>query len=316
METKDTKSRIGHVLFSALYLLILIGSMIGLLSISGAIQAQESNALKYEEGDVTINLKHESERLKKLLERNLILIKPLYLNAGKETEYQEIAKIYAQGNITHLRGDYRESRRTFRSAQEKFNTDANAFGEKYKEDFLKYSTSINQKILLLQTEKPELQSQNPNLISYLEKKIQDSGNFFRQAETLHGSGQSIASVRFFQLAIQELLQGLLRSNKVLDEPNHDSPTTKILELDHLSLEDRKKWDDVYGLVHSVEEEKRNKERTIATTEKIKALEGDKTPPTSPPNDRQVENPQGRSNDKSDSKSPDTENGKPTEIPKP
>ncbi|MCC5815066.1 MAG: hypothetical protein JJT78_09940 [Leptospira sp.] len=236
---------------------------------------EEGTPLKYETGDVTIDLKTETERLKKLADANSSQMVNLYLNQGKEGEWKSTQLIFSQANTAFLRGRYRDSRRLFRQGLNDMDKQANDFVQVYNAYFDKYTGELNTQIIEIKSNR-EKYDPNPNLLPHLERKAKEAGVFFRQAEFLVNSKRPILALKYYQLATIELLEGVIRGKKELasniennDKADESVPSNNTksgasekiyLDVDYLTLEDRKVWDESHNLSHVNEEEGRKKER--------------------------------------------------------
>lgn len=230
----------------------------------------ESKPMKYETGDVTIDLQHESDRLKKLSEMNSKKLTNLFINRGKTEEWKKIQTIFSQANVAYLRGDYTESRRLFHQGLEELDTNADSFNKEYKTHFNRFTEELNQKLEKVRDESSEGERQD--LLDHLESRGKEAGVFFRQALFLERSGKPILALSYHQLSIRELLHGLIRANKELEsifqenpEANKDKAQTsqevkKYLSADYLEKESLKILDDSMNLNHLEENKKREEER--------------------------------------------------------
>lgn len=217
---------------------------------------KEGVPLKYEEGDVTIDLKIESERLKKLFYQNLQLLRPIFINAGKESDFENLLQYYTQGNSALLRGEARDSRRIFKEGLNLLDSSAKDFARGYQENFNTYSGELTQKLMKIKGETDK----EMNTIAYIERRIQESGYLYRQAAYFQESFQPIHSIKYFQLSLQELLRGMIQANKEIEASLETDEEKKYSDLEYLKLEERKVWDDTHRLIHTETEEIRDKER--------------------------------------------------------
>ncbi len=221
---------------------------------------EEGSPLKYESGDVTIDLKTESERLKKLADINSSQLINLYQNHGKEEEWKSIQLIFSQANTAFLRGRYRDSRRLFTQGLNEMDKQANDFVQVYNAYFDKYTGELNTQIIEIKSSREQFDP-NPNLLPHLERKAKEAGVFFRHAEFLGNSKRPILALKYYQLATIELLEGVIRGKKeVRSNVESDEKVKVYLDVDYLTLEDRKAWDEAHNLSHASEEESRKMER--------------------------------------------------------
>ncbi|WCL49534.1 hypothetical protein [Leptospira sp. GIMC2001] len=235
----------------------------------------ETKALKYEEGDVTIDLKIESERLIKLSDKKLKVLNPILLNRKKEATILELQKQFLLAKTAFSKGEYKDSRRLSKEGLDNIETESVNLSKQYEEKYNSYSNELNEKIAQLKNQSETYPISNPNLIAYLNKRIQESGFHFRKAEFLNKSGQNLDSIKFYQLSILELLNGIQKANIEIqtssrEKKENDDNHVKILKIDYLPIEARKDYDDSRNLNHEVQEQKRTKER-----ERIQSLKGSK-----------------------------------------
>lgn len=221
-----------------------------------AKEKKHGSPLKYEEGDVTIDLKIESERLKKLFSQNLSLLRPLYVNRKQESDYDNLLQYYTQGNSALLRGKDRDSRRIFKEGLNLLDSNAKDFAKEYEQNFNTNLEELTQKLIKIQADSDK----EANAVAYIERRIQESGYLYRQAVYFQDSFQPIHSIKYFQLSLQELLRGMIQVNKQIESNSGSPAEKKITDIEYLNIENRKIWDDSQGMIHSEIEEKREKDK--------------------------------------------------------
>lgn len=214
--------------------------------------------LKYESGDVTIDLKLESERLKKLADENSLQLRNLYTNQNKEESWKSIQSTFAQAGTASLRGQYLESRRLYKQGLGDFDKDSKEFIKVYREYFSKYTQDLNTLIIDTKSKREEFDP-NPNLVPHLERRAKEAGIFYRQAEFLTSSNRPVLALKYYMLSTVELLEGVIRAKKEIHQAQ-ESKEAIYLDPDFLVVEDRKVWDEARNRIHTQEEESRKKER--------------------------------------------------------
>lgn len=254
----------------------------------------QGKPLKYEDGDVTIDLRKESDRLKRVVERRLVLVQPLFRNREKTEATKKINDLYTVANRLHLQTNFKESRRLFREALQELDSEMESILSEYQKAFDELSSKFNLRLMALKADAKLIQNQN--LIPFLEQKVQESSEQYRRAsQNMEGSSYE-ESLKHFQISINYLLIGIQKanreifSNNSLEHLRSDGITEPILEEDYLVPGDRKLWDDVRGKIHSTEENLRKSERERILRirqQKLKASEsspGSKSNPTQDPGD--------------------------------
>ncbi|MCZ8345078.1 MAG: hypothetical protein O9346_01565 [Leptospiraceae bacterium] len=227
--------------------------------------SKESNLpeLKYEFGDVTIDLKIETERLKKLYEKEIQKNKIHLKNTSQTEILKSLDSIRINSENLYINGNYKESRRSYKKGFEILNQFYKAQSDSYKEKFKEYNQIVNQ----TKDKLNEVNSENTNnRLETIIKKQKEAMLYNYLAKNHEASGRLNQSYNYFKLANKELLQTLMilgkelatyNSNKEKSENENDS---KYLLLDYLSPIGRKDWDDIVGVDHIMEENKRETER--------------------------------------------------------
>lgn len=235
-------------------------------------QKIETQPMKYEEGDVLIDMKIESERLRKISDRKSSRLETSFINLQKNSEWKGIQDTFSQAKLASLRGEYQESRRLFHQGITDLDKQAEEFVGVYKNHFNEYTNELNNLLVKIKND-TDINQSNRNLYPYMAGRAKEAGIFYRQGEFLSSSRRPVMALRYFQLSTKELLEGIRRGREELEkstdknseenrESNTDTQETqpKYLKVDYLSLEERKVWDDSRSLNHSEEEKARIKER--------------------------------------------------------
>lgn len=211
----------------------------------------EQKELKYEEGEVTVDLRLAAENLKRKVEKNYSLITKILKNRNKEEDLIRIRTKIAQGNTEYLRRNYKLARRIYKDAVQDIESIAKELSQDYRNYFLNYTEALNQEILYWKEKRME-SPPNPFLIPYLEKKGSESGDYYKFAEWLSQSQGNLQALAYYRLSIASLIEGITRSRQE-KEP-------KTIPEDHLSEDERKLYDESRNLLYEEENRKREEFR--------------------------------------------------------
>lgn len=219
--------------------------------------------LKYEKGDVTIDLKLEAERLKKAFDYELGKNKIHIKNSSNKELLKEFNDIRIESENLYINGNYKESRRSYKKGFQLLKIFYKDQSNIYKEKFKEYNQILNQskdKLLETDTENKKYRMETASkkqkeamLYNYLAKNHEDAERYNHSSD-------------MFKLATKELLESLILIEKEISkDPENKTKTeintdTKYLDLDYLSPIARKDWDDIIGVDHSKQENKREQDR--------------------------------------------------------
>lgn len=219
--------------------------------------------LKYEKGDVTIDLKLEAERLKKAFEYELGKNKIHIKNSSNKELLKDLNDLRIESENLYINGNYKESRRSYKKGFELLKIFYKDQSNIYKEKFKEYNQILNQskdKLLETDTENKKYRMETASkkqkeamLYNYLAKNHEDAKRYNHSSE-------------MFKLATKEVLESLILIEKEISkDPENKTKTeintdTKYLDLDYLSPIARKDWDDIIGVDHSKQENKREQDR--------------------------------------------------------
>ncbi len=178
-------------------------------------QGRKVEPLQYETGDVTINLKLEAERLKRVSESRFQSLLTTFENRNQKEKIEKIRTAISEGSTEYLRGDFTLARRLLKAAIQDMESAAGELNASYRESFREYTSQLNSEIMKLKEDRQKLEL-NPNLLPFLEKKAQDASEFYRQAEFLARSGQNASALHKYQLSIRALMDAILRSREEWD----------------------------------------------------------------------------------------------------
>lgn len=225
----------------------------------------ESNLpeLKYEFGDVTIDLKIETERLKKIFEKEVQKNKIHLKNTSQTNIWKSLDGIRINSENLYINGNYKESRRSYKKGFEILNQFYKAQSDSYKEKFKEYNQIVNQ----TKDKLNEVNSENTNnRLETTIKKQKEAMLYNYLAKNHEVSGRFNQSYTYFKLANKELLLSLMILEKELaaynssKEKHENENDSKYLQVDYLSPIAKKDWDDIIGVDHTMEENKRDTER--------------------------------------------------------
>lgn len=207
----------------------------------------EQMELKYEEGEVTINLKLAAENLKRKAEKNYSQMVILLKTRGKEDDLIPLRTKMAKGNTEYLRRNYKIARRIYKDLIQQIESIAENLNQDFRNHYTNYTELLNNEILFWKEKRGE-QGINPFLLPYLERKGNDASEYNKYAEWLTQSQGNLPATNYYKLSIMNLLDGIIRSRQEKER--------KPIPEDHLSEEEKKIYDESRNLVYEEESKKR------------------------------------------------------------
>jgi hypothetical protein len=251
--------------------------------------AQDLPQLKYEEGDITIDLKIEAERLKKTFNYLFKIYKNHILNSSKDNLIIDIEQSRKISENHFLNGNFKESRRSYRKGFMLFNQFTKDQSIYYKQRFKDNIEYLNAEILKLKNQS------SPNSLRKIEtseKKIREAMLLNHLANNNFISEKYDQSFELYKSANLELLESIILVDKELilnpaadsignsdtttpsittstdsqnskesnKSINSDESPKKLLDEDYLNMASKKDWDDIHGKNHKLEETRREIER--------------------------------------------------------
>lgn len=220
---------------------------------------EEGKPLKMETGTVVLDPQVVSADYKRNNLKHLKKMKSSFLNYEAEPKFNTIMKNYVDASIKFQEKNYIASRRIFEQNYAELNTEAQGFSKKYSETYSKLYADASFQLVDLKVNSDSEESIYP----VLEKQLMIANEFTAAAQVLTAKGNNIDALYEHKNALQSLFKIYYTINK------HKNKNLKLAERvsknlllddDYIPKEYLKEYDDSLGLVFSVREKEREKER--------------------------------------------------------
>ncbi|HNA08787.1 MAG TPA: hypothetical protein PK930_17700 [Leptospiraceae bacterium] len=220
---------------------------------------EEGKPLKMETGTVVLDPQVVSADYKRTNLKHLKKMKSSFLNYEAEPKFNAIMKNYVDASIKFQEKNYIASRRIFEQNYAEMNTEAEGFSKKYSETYSKLYADASFQLVDLKVNSDSEESIYP----VLEKQLMIANEFTSSAQIFTAKGNHVDALYEHKNALQSLFKIYYTINK------HKNKNLKLAERvsknlllddDYIPKEYLKEYDDSLGLVFSVREKEREKER--------------------------------------------------------